>query len=133
MSDFCFNVTLPKSSVSPDQFCHDITGAAGHGLNPGPVVEGWSDLSQRLRDNGFAGLPVASEGLAASQSPGRHPGSQQPYRPQPPSVEALYKALDGVLTQYDRRAHLVQELLSATDMAREREAHVDDIIKSLRR
>lgn len=102
-------------------------------MNPGPLVEAWSDLSQRLRDNGFAGLPVPSEGLAASQSPDRHPGSQQPHGPGAPGPEALYKALDSVLTQYDRRAHLVQELLSATDMAREREAHLDDIIKSLRR
>ena len=118
-----------SSDLSP----HDIIGAFNQGTNHAPPVEAWSDLSQRLRDNGFAGLPVLSEGLAASQSPGRHPGSWQTHGPQPPSLEALYTALDSVLTQYDRRAHLVQELLSATDMAREREAHVDGIIQSLHR
>ena len=96
-------------------------------------AEAWSGLSQRLRDNGFAGLPILSEGLAASQSPGRHRGGLQPHGPPPRRHEALYTALDSVLTQYDRRAHLVQELLSATDMARERESHVDDLIKNLRR
>ena len=96
-------------------------------------VEAWSGLSQRLRDNGFAGLPMLSEGLAASQSPGRAKGPLRPHGPHPPSHEALYTALDSVLTQYDRRAHLVQELLSATDMARERESHMDDLIKNLHR
>ena len=96
-------------------------------------LEVWSDLSQRLRDNGFAGLPMLSEGLAASQSPERPRGTSQPHGPHPPSHDALYTALDSVLTQYDRRAQLVQELLSATDMARERESHVDDLIKSLHR
>lgn len=100
-------------------------------MAPEPPVEVWSGLSQRLRDSGFAGLPLLSEGLAASQSPGRPPS--QSYGPQSPSLEALYTALDSVLAQYDRRAHLVQELLSASDMARERESHVDDLIKSLRR
>lgn len=96
-------------------------------------MEAWSDLSQRLRDNGFAGLPLLSDGLAASQSPGRHPSNQQFHGSHPLNVEALHTALDSVLTQYDRRAHLVQELLSATDTARERESHVDDIIQSLGR
>lgn len=95
-------------------------------------VEVWSGLSQRLRDNGFAGLPMLSEGLASSQSPERPRGASRPHVPQAPSHGALYTALDSVLTQYDRRAHLVQELLSATDMARERESHVDDLIKNLR-
>ena len=59
--------------------------------------------------------------------------SQQNEGAHAPSNEALYAALDSVLTQYDRRAHLVQELLSASELARERESHVDDIVKHLRR
>lgn len=109
------------------------TGGNDNEIEPEPPVEAWSGLSQRLRDSGFAGLPLLSEGLAASQSPGRPQGASQSYGPHSPSLEALYTALDSVITQYDRRAQLVQELLSATDMARERESHVDDLIKSLRR
>ena len=109
------------------------TGGNDCGMDSGHSVEAWSGLSQRLKDNGFAGLPMLSEGLAARQSPERPRGTSRPHGPQPPSHEALYTALDSVLTQYERRAHLVQELLSATDMARERESHVDDLIKNLRR
>lgn len=91
-------------------------------------------LNQRLRDNGFAGLPASScKNWAANQSPAQYQLSQQDKGTEAPSTETLYAALDSVLTQYDRRAHLVQELLSASDLARERESRVDDIIKHLRR
>ena len=48
-----------------------------------------------------------------------------------PSHRQLFEALDTVLKQYDRRAHLVHELLAATDLAREREANVDSMLSRL--
>ncbi|KAL0019238.1 hypothetical protein WJX79_004955 [Trebouxia sp. C0005] len=44
-----------------------------------------------------------------------------------------FAALDSVLTQYDRRACLVQELLAATDLARERESREDAVLSRLRK
>lgn len=50
-----------------------------------------------------------------------------------PSPRQLLEALNGVLEQYDRRAKLVQELLAATDLARQREANVDAMLSHLRK
>ncbi len=97
-----------------------------------PFQEDWSALNQRLRDNGFAGIPLQHlSQKAAVQSPHRH--SQQQQHATAPNPEALYAAFDRVLTQYDRRAHLVQELLAATDLARERESRGDAVVNRLRK
>lgn len=130
----CSCVELFPTSAAVSFLVHSwcaTTGEDDYDMEPEPPFELWSGLSQRLRDNGFAGLPLLSE--AASQSPGHARGPSQSHGPHAPSPEALYTALDSVLMQYNRRAQLVQELLSATDMARERESHVDDLIRSLRR
>ena len=134
---FCTAISRSITHSSRSAHCvhawRATTGGNDYGIDTEHPVEAWSGLSQRLRDSGFAGLPMLSEGLAGSQSPERPRRTSRPNGPQPPSHEALYTALDSVLTQYEQRAHLVQELLSATDMARERESHVDDLIKNLRR
>lgn len=79
----------------------------------------WQALNQRLRDNGFSGVELATH-------------VQQGSSPMP-SHRQLFEALDTVLKQYDRRAHLVQELLAATDLARKRETNVDAMLSHLRR
>lgn len=89
---------------------------------------GWAALNQRLRDNGFAGMPLQHQPQSAAAQSSH--GHQQPLDPNP---DALYAALDKVLTQYDRRAQLVQELLAATDLARERESRVDAALSRLRK
>jgi hypothetical protein len=92
----------------------------------------WPALNQRLRDNGFAGLPLHSQSQsAAAQQPRRYSHNQQQH--QAPDLAAVHAALDSVLTQYDRRARLVQELLAATDLAREREAREDAVLSRLRK
>lgn len=92
----------------------------------------WPALNQRLRDNGFAGLPLHSQSHnAAAQQPRRHSHDQQQH--QAPKLDAVHTALDSVLTQYDRRARLVQELLAATDLARERESREDIILSRVRK
>lgn len=92
----------------------------------------WPALSQRLRDNGFAGLPLHSQSQStAAQQPRRHSHNQQQH--QSPKLDAVHAALDSILTQYDRRAHLVQELLAATDLARERESREDALLSHLRK
>ena len=109
----------------PAEVTHVETAAA---LSEG----GWTALNQRLRDNGFAGMPLQHQpqSAAAQSGHGHSQGHQQPLAPNP---DALYAALDKVLTQYDRRARLVQELLAATDLARERESRVDAALSRLRK
>lgn len=79
----------------------------------------WQALNQRLRDNGFSGMELAGHVQQGSSAM--------------PSHRQLFEALDTVLKQYDRRAHLVQELLAATDLARQRETNVDAMLSHLRR
>lgn len=79
----------------------------------------WQALNQQLRDNGFSGMELATQ-------------------PQQPSIcmprpRQLFEALSAVLKQYDRRAKLVQELLAATELARERETNVDAMMAHLRK
>ena len=84
----------------------------------GPISQqDWLFLSQALRDNGFAGLPLAQ--LAG--------GSEQAL------LQGLYEACSSVLKHYDRRSQLVKELLSAADLAREREAREEGHLKKLMR
>ena len=98
----------------------------------------WAALNQRLRDNGFAGLATAPQvadpaAMASAEHISLQQQQQQQQHQSSPTTEAIYSALDCVLAQYAQRTQLVQELLAATDMAREREARIDDVIKHLRR
>lgn len=79
----------------------------------------WQALNQQLRDNGFSGMELAS----SAQSAGA----------EGPTSRQLLDTIQTVLKQYDRRAHLVHELLAATDLARDREQRVDDTLSSLRK
>ena len=97
----------------------------------GPSEAHWLGLSQRLRDNGFAGLTLLTPSqTAAAQSLCHTPAEQQQQGPQ---IGAVHAALDSVLTQYERRGHLMQELLAATDLARERESRMDAVVAGLRK
>lgn len=104
-----------------------------HDRSADQQMEGdWPALSQRLRDNGFAGLPLHSQSQSiAAQQPRHHSQNQQQH--QAPNLAAVHAALDSVLTQYDRRARLVQELLAATDLSRERESREDAVLSRLRK
>ena len=77
----------------------------------------WQSLSQALRDNGFAGLPLAQPAGGSG----------------PALLQGLYEACSSVLKHYDRRSQLVKELLSAADLAREREAREEGHLKTLMR
>ncbi|KAA6411758.1 MAG: hypothetical protein FRX49_13801 [Trebouxia sp. A1-2] len=92
----------------------------------------WPAVNQRLRDNGFAGLPLHSQSHNAADQQSRRPSHNQQQH-QAPKLDAVHAALDSVLTQYDRRACLVQELLAATDLARERESREDAVLSRLRK
>ena len=113
---------------------HACTGMGDPDTATTALDQDWSALNQRLRDNGFAGIVLQHQPqTAAYQSPDCYTHAQHDYHAHSPSIEALYAAFDSVLTQYDRRAHLVQELLAATDMARERESRVDAVLDRLRK
>ena len=84
----------------------------------GPISQqDWQFLSQALRDNGFAGLPLAQPAGGTGQA----------------LLQGLYEACSSVLKHYDRRSQLVKELLSAADLAREREAREEGYFKKLTR
>lgn len=105
--------------------CSAGTGATAH-VAEGPVsITQWQQLNAALRDNGFVGVPLPHQQQLQQQ--------QQNESVAAPSPAALYTAVSSVLKQYDRRAQLVQELLKATDLARERESAVDAAMRRLRR
>ena len=82
----------------------------------GPIgQQDWQTLSQALRDNGFAGLPLAQPAGGSGQA----------------LLQGLYEACSSVLKHYDRRSQLVKELLSAADLAHEREAREEGQLKKL--
>lgn len=84
----------------------------------GPISQqDWQCLSQALRDNGFAGLPLAQPAGGSGQA----------------LLQGLYEACSSVLKHYDRRSQLVKELLSAADLARERETREEGHVKKLTR
>ena len=96
----------------------------------------WSVLNQRLRDSGFAGMQLQQQmSKHTSKSPQRHFQLQhmQHAKTAAPDTSSLYSAFDSLLTQYDRRAHLVEELLAATDLSRERESRIDAVLIRLQR
>ena len=111
-------------------FEHDVSRAAAI-LNAD-----WSALNQRLRDSGFAGMQLQQQlSKHTSHSPHRRFQHQhmQHANAAAPDASSLYSAFDSVLTQYDRRAHLVEELLTATDLSRERESRIDAVLIRLQR
>ncbi|KAK9820170.1 hypothetical protein WJX72_007055 [[Myrmecia] bisecta] len=117
---------LPTSPVRqpPQQAQQQQTEAAASPATTAGQHADWQALNQLLRDNGFSGMPLPQPGQDGQ--PGGPPASAAL------PLEALHAAFVGVLRQYDRWAHLVQELLTATDLAREREARVDASMKRLR-
>lgn len=78
----------------------------------------WKALNQQLRNSGFSGMELAD-------------AAQQRLGISMPSPRQLLGAFSTVLQQYDRRAQLVQELLAATDLARQREAKIDAMLSQL--
>ena len=123
---------LPLAASAVQLFAGDM----GASLATAATDADWLALNQRLRNSGFAGIRLQHQPqVSSSLSPQRHAKSQQAKHASTsiPEANALYMAFDGLLTQYDRRAHLVQELLAATDLARERESRIDAVLNRLQR
>ena len=114
LSDEVNNCISRPQSSRPAATINHAAGSRG----AGPISQqDWQFLSQALRDNGFAGLPLAQPAGGSGQA----------------LLQGLYEACNSVLKHYDRRSQLVKELLSAADLAREREAREEGHLKKLMR